>query len=334
MNEPVLNKGEIQALLGAMAPEEEANALLASFPQMPQPDNIDAFEFREEEKSGLSDNPRFTQMHDRFTEVLMMNWKINFTQSISVFFKETVESSYFEVLDSDEPRVYFTLESPGMGSMLVILDKALVVSYIDALLSGCGEVIPDEETALTPLELKLAERIATSTAAMLDDLWQPIIKLDLKLKQIDMDPMTLLMTAEDELCFSVTNVIVLGEEVRGEISLCYPFSFLEPMLITMRSQAREQTGSIDEEWNSQLKSSILHTPVELRLELGRCKIRVQDFLNFKIGDFLPITMPEREPAKLWIDKYQSYLATPGQQDGMLAAEILDTIKLEPENDYD
>ena len=334
MNEPVLNKGEIQALLGAMAPEEEASALLASLPQMPQPDNIDTFEFREEEKSGLSDYPRFSQMHDRFTEVLMMNWKINFTQSISVFFKETVESSYFEVLDSDEPRVYFTLESPGMGNMLVILDKALVVSYIDALLSGGGEVIPDEETALTPLELKLAERIATSTAAMLDDLWNPIIKLDLKLKQIDMDPMTLLMTAEDELCFSVTNVIVLGEEVRGEISLCYPFSFLEPMLITMRSQAREQTGSIDEEWNSELKSSILHTPVELRLELGRCNIRVQDFLNFKIGDFLPITIPEREPAKLWIDQHQSYLAIPGQQDGMLAAEILDTIKLEPENDYD
>jgi flagellar motor switch protein FliM len=334
MSEPVLNEGEIQALLGAIAPEEEANALLASFPQMPQPDNVDAFEFREEEKSSLNDYPRFAQMHDRFTEVLMANWKINFTQSISVFFKETVESSYFEVLDSDEPRIYFTLESPGAGSVLLILDKALVVSYIDALLSGGGEVIPDEEAALTPLELKLAERIATSTAAMLADLWQPIINLDFQLKQVDMDPMNLLMTAEDELCFSVTNVIVLGEEVRGDITLCYPFSFLEPMLITMRSQAREPTESIDEEWSSQLKSSIQHSPIELRLELERCNIRVQDFLDFKIGDFLPITIPERDPAKLWIDKYQSYLAMPGQQDGMLAAEILDTIKLEPENDYD
>ena len=75
MNEPVLNKGEIQALLGAMAPEEEASALLASLPQMPQPDNIDAFEFLEEEKSGLSDYPRFSQMHDRFTEAVMSNWK-------------------------------------------------------------------------------------------------------------------------------------------------------------------------------------------------------------------------------------------------------------------
>ncbi len=332
MSEPVLNEGEIQALLGAIAPEEEASALLASFPRMLQPDNVDAFEFCEEEKSSLNDYPRFTQMHDRFTEVLMTNWKLNFTQSISVFFKETVESSYFEVLDSDEPRVYFTLETPGVGSVLIILDKALVVSYIDALLSGAGEVTPDEETALTPLELKLAERIATSTSAMLADLWNPIVKLDFQLKQIDMDPMNLLMTGEDELCFSVTNVMVLGEAVRGDITLCYPFSFLEPMLITMRSQAREQTGSVDEEWNSQLKSSILHAPIELRLELTRCNIRVQDFLDFKIGDFLPIMLPERKPAKLWIDKYQSYLATPGQQDGMLAAEILDTIKLEPENE--
>ncbi|ATX82904.1 flagellar motor switch protein FliM [Mariprofundus ferrinatatus] len=334
MNEPVLNKSEIQALLGAIGPDEEASALIASFPEMPQPENVDSFEFREEEKSGLNDYPRFSQMHDRFTEALLASWRMNFTNAIAVFFKETTESSYFEVLDSDEPRVYFTMESPGAGSMLVVLDKALVVSYIDALLSGSGEVIPDEETALTPLELKLAGRIASTTASMLADLWSPIIKLDFELKQIDLDPMNLLMTAEDELCFTVTNVIVLGEAVRGEISLCYPFSFLEPMLITMRSQAREQTASIDEEWISQLKSSILSSPIELRLELGRCTIRIQDFLNYKTGDFLPLKIPEREPAKLWIDKYPSFLANPGQQDGMLAAEVLNTIKLEPEKDYD
>ncbi|ATX78569.1 flagellar motor switch protein FliM [Mariprofundus aestuarium] len=334
MSEPVLNKGEIEALLGAIAPEEEADALIASFPMMPQPESVDSFEFREEEKSGLNDYPRFSQMHDRFTEALLANWRMNFTNTISVFFKETVESSYFEALDSDEPRVYFTLESPGSGHILVVLDKALVVSYIDALLSGSGEVIPDEDTGLTPLELKLAARIASSTGSMLADLWSPIIKLDFELKQIDLDPMSLLMTAEDELCFSVTNVIVLGEEVRGEITICYPFSFLEPMLITMRSQAREQTESIDEEWNSQLKSSILHSPIELRLELGRCNIRIQDFLNYKTGDFLPLTILERDPAKLWIDKYQSYLAIPGQQDGMLAAEIIEILKLEPENNYD
>ena len=332
MSEPVLNEGEIQALLGAIAPEEEANALLASLPDMPQPEKIDDYEFREEEKSGLNDYPRFSQMHDRFTESLLQSWKGNFTQSISVFFKETVEHSYFEVLDNDDPRIYFTLEAPGVGSTLIILDKALVISYIDALLSGEGEVSPDEESVMTSLEVKLAERIASTIAAMLNELWAPIISLDLQLKQIDMDPMNLLMTGEDEACFLVTNVIVLGEIVRGDVTICYPFSFLEPMLISMRSQTREAAESIDEEWNSDLRRSIVNSPIELRLELDRCKIRVQDFLNYKIGDFLPIVLPEREPATFWIDKYKSYHATPGQQDGMLAAEILDTI--EPEKSYD
>ena len=334
MSEPILNEGEIQALLSAMGPEEETSALLATLPAMPQPEQVEAFEYQEEQKSSLRDYPRFSQMHDRFTELVMLSWKMAFNRPINVFFKETIESSYFHVLDSDEPRVYFTIESPGLGSMLVVLDKALVVSYIDALLSGSGEVVPEEDTPLTALELKLAERIANSTAGILADLWKPIIKLEFKLKQIDLDPMNLLMTAEDELCFSVTNVIVLGEEVRGEISLHYPFTFLEPMLVTMRSQAREQAGSVDEEWNSQLRNTILHTPVELKLEVGRCKIQIQDFLRYKAGDFLPLMLPEGEPAKVWIDKYPSFLASPGQQHGMLAAEILDAIKLEPENNYE
>ena len=334
MSKPILNKGEIQALLGAMVPEEESEAILASLPRMPQPDNVEAFEFHEDQGNSLNDYPRFSQIHDRVADTLLISWKNIFAQSISVFFKETIESTYFSVLDSDEPRVYFTMESPSTGSMMVVLDKVLVVSYIDSLLSGSGEVVTDEETALTLLELKLAEEISTSITDMVGDLWKPVSNLNLNLKQIDTDPMTLLMTGEDELCFLVTNVIVLGEKVRGDISLCYPFSFLEPMLISMRSQAREQTGSIDEEWARQLKSSILHSPISLRLELGRCNLRVQDFLNFKIGDFLPLVLPEREPAKLWIGKHPSYLAIPGQQDGMLAAEIQNTIKLESENDYD
>ena len=327
MSKPILNKGEIQALLGAMVPEEESDAILASLPRMPQPDNVEAFEFHEDQGNSLNDYPRFSQIHDRVADTLLISWKNIFAQSISVFFKETIESTYFSVLDSDEPRVYFTMESPSTGSMMVVLDKVLVVSYIDSLLSGSGEVVTDEETALTLLELKLAEEISTSITDMVGDLWKPVSNLNLNLKQIDTDPMTLLMTGEDELCFLVTNVIVLGEKVRGDISLCYPFSFLEPMLISMRSQAREQTGSIDEEWARQLKSSILHSPIPLRLELGRCNLRVQDFLNFKIGDFLPLVLPEREPAKLWIGKHPSYLAIPGQQDGMLAAEIQNTIKL-------
>ncbi len=326
MKQATLNEEEMQALLEAMTPEEKASAMLASFPAMPQPEDIDDFSFREKQETNLSDYPRFTQMHDRFTEILATHWKATFSRNIPVFFKEGSEGSYFEALDSDESQVYFTIESPGLGYMTVAFGKALVLSYIDRMLSGSGIVIPDEDTQLTRLELKLAERIAATICDMLAELWAPVLPLDFKLYQIDLDLMNMLMTIEDETCFSITNVTVLGEEVRGEISLIYPFSFLEPMLINLRSSVREQVDSVDEEWCRHLKHALMKAPVELRLEVGRCQVRVHDFLHLKAGDFLPLKLPEDEPATIWIDEYPSYRARAGQQHGMLAAEILNPIK--------
>ena len=323
MSKPVLDAEEVQALLSAVAPEEETTALLATLPPLQQPESVDAFKFGENHSAGLDQYPMFSNMHERLAEILTERWSAVFHRDVPVFFKELVEKSYLEVLDSDEPRIYFTLESPGHGTMLLVLDMALVVSYIDAILGGSGEIVPDEGALLTLVELRLAERIAESTCTLLSNLWKPIRSMEFKLRRIDMDPMSLAMTAEDVPCFSTTNVIVVGDEARGDFSLHYPLPFLEPMLMTMRKQAREKTGTFDDDWGKELHDAIDQTPLELRLELGRCRLHVKNFLHMKPGDFLPLALSEQEPAKLWVENLPLFSARPGQQQGMLAAEILE-----------
>lgn len=325
MNKPLLDQEEVKALLSAVAPEEETSALLATLPLLLQPENVDSFEFGEDQSVGPDQYPMFEHLHSRLTELIIERWGSIFHREIPVFFKELVEKSYIDLLDSDSPRIYFTLEHPDLGTMLMVLDMSLVVSYIDAMLGGSGEITPEEGTVLTPVELHLAERIVESTSAMLSSLWKPIRNMQLKLRRIDTDPMNLAMTAEDVPCFSVTNVIVLGEEARGDFSLHYPLPFLEPMLMAMRTQEREQKTMVDVKWESELRDAIDQTPVELRLEIGRCRFHVREFLKMKPGDTLPLILPEQEPAKLWADQYQLFLAKPGQQHGMLAAEILEPI---------
>jgi len=99
------------------------------------------------------------------------------------------------------------------------------------------------------------------------------------------------------------------------------------MLMTMRKQAREKTGTFDDEWGRELHEAIDQTPLELRLELGRCRLQVRNFLHIKPGDFLPLTLSEQEPSKLWIENFPLFTANPGQQQGMLAAEILEQIHI-------
>ncbi len=326
MSTPVLEEEEVRALLGAAGLNESTSALLATFPPLPQPENVDAFEFGERREEGPEQYPMFGSLHERLAEILFESWGAVFHREIPVFFKETVEKSYIELLDSDEPRIYFTLESEDHGAMLMVLDMALVVSYIDALLGGNGEIAPEEGATLTHVELRLAERIAQSACTMLTRLWEPIRDITFQLRRIDLDSINLALTAEDVRCFSVTNVIVLGEEVRGDISLHYPLPFLEPMLMDMRKQAREQTSDPDDEWSIELREAIDQTPMELRLELGRCQLHIGDFMRMKPGDYLPLALSPQDPVRVWIEQVPMFQARPGQRQGVLAAEILARIE--------
>ena len=107
----------------------------------------------------------------------------------------------------------------------------------------------------------------------------------------------------------------------------YPLPFLEPMLMSMRTQEREQKLHFDEHWERELRDAIDQTPIELRLEIGRCPLPVKNFLHMKPGDLLPLTLSEEDPATLWVEQYPLFLASPGQQQGMLAAEILEPIHI-------
>lgn len=327
MNKPVLEAEEVHALLSAMAPEEREKALFAALPPLPQPKKVDVFKFSENQGVGVDQHPMFSHLHKRVVEIFSEWWGSVFHREVTVFFKELVDKSYIEALDSDEPRVYFTLECAGHGTMLVVLDMVLVVAYIDAMLGGTGEVVPEEGKALTLVELRLAERIAEAASNILAKLWEPLRSMDFKLRRIDTDPTNLAMTADDNLCFSVSHVIVLGEEVRGDITLHYPLPFLEPMLMSMRVQARDQIASTDAEWSRILLSAIDQIPLTLRLELGRCHLLVRDFLQLKPDDLLPMILPEDEKSAVWVEKHQMFYALPGQQQGMLAAEILDPINI-------
>jgi len=327
MNKPILEAEEVHALLSAVAPEEQEKALFATLPPIPQPKKVDVFEFSETQGIGVDQHPMFSHLHNRTVEIFSEWWGSVFHREVTVFFKELVDKSYIEALDSDEPRAYFTLECTGHGTILVVLDMALVVSYIDAMLGGTGEVVPEEGKTLTLVELRLAERIAESASNILAKLWKPLRSMDFNLRRIDTDPTSLAMTADDVSCFSVSHVIVLGEEVRGDITLHYPLPFLEPMLMSMRVQAREQSASTDTNWNRTLLSAVDHFPLTLRLELGRCHLLVRDFLQLKPDDLLPMILPEDETSTVWVEKHQMFYALPGQQQGMLAAEILDPINI-------
>ena len=325
MTEPILAPEEIEALMAEVAPSEQTEALFASLPPITQPEHVEPFHFSAADEDSPERYPMFVSLQERLVEMMDEQWDELFKRDVTLQVDHLDKTIYKELITVEQPQVYFVFEVEEYGRMMVTFDTAIIVAFVDAMLGGEGEASDDPQT-LSPVEMRLSERIAEKLAKTLGELWKPVHEMTFIPLKIDYDPQFLAVTGAMEKCFSVYFEAKLSDELTGNYSMHYPHPFLEPILDKLRATVSDEPSETDTEWTNGLMERISLTPTELRFELGRCQIDIGTFLSLKAGDFLPLKTRTHDPCTLWVEETPLFYAKPGEQEGTLAAEILDPIQ--------
>jgi len=326
---PILDPEEIQALMATVDPEESAEALFSTLAPLAQPESVEAYAFLSDDEGGPQRYPLFVNLQERFGENIKDMFSDLFQREITIVFEQMQQKVYRDIVRDERKQVFFAFEAVGLGRMLIGADLTLIVATIDAMLGGEGEVlkIEDEEVSLSQVERKLAERIASHIIKQLEMLWLPVQRMEFKLFKIDTEAQFLAIAGSNDACFTVEFAAQWEEESKGFIEIHYPRAFLEPMMEFLRATVSDEPVAEDEEWTSQMEKSLETLPIQLQLNLGQCTMTIDQFLSIKSGDYLPYTMLESDPATLCVERTPIFNAKPGEQNGMLAAELLDPIDL-------
>jgi len=324
--QPVLEPEEIAALMEKLAPDEQAQAFLASLPPLPQPEHVADFSFESDRPDGPERYPLYAVIQQHLAESLREHFNDIFHRQITLDNENMELQVYGQLISSEDSRVYLVFECAGFGLMLVIIDTQLVVSYVDAMLGGTGEKSENSENMeqLSPVEERLSERLANALKHMFEASWKPVEAIEFRLVNVETDVEFLGVASDKEECFKTIFKAKFSSDVNGYLNICYPRTFLEPLLGKLRANAQETPTSLDEEWNKELRNCLQEAPLELRLELGSVSMNVRDFLSLKTGDHLPIFKRETDTVTLWVESEPMFEAMAGQNDGVLAAEIIQT----------
>jgi len=325
MSEPILAPEEIEALIAEIKPSEQTDAMFASLPPMAQPTQVESFSFDHVDENSPDRYPMFVNLQERLVEVFDEQWDELFKRDISVVLSHLESSVYKDLISTEQPLVYFVYEVEEHGRMLVTFDTALIVAFVDAMLGGDGEA-SDNPESLSPVELRLSERIADKIGETLSKLWKPIHPFDFQIHKLDHDPQFLAVTSAMEKCFSTYFDVKLSESLTGQIGVHYPLPFLDPILEILRVAVSDEPTSTDNEWSDLLMQRISQTSANVCFELGRCQIDIGTFLALKPGEFLPLTTRPNDPCSLWVENIPMFQARAGDKEGILAAEILDPIQ--------
>jgi len=324
MSEPILAPEEIEALMAEVAPSEHVDAMFASLPPLKQPKQIDAFHFDDANEIRPDHYPMFVNLQERLVEMLDEQWDEQFRRDISIEVRNLESKLYKDIITTDKAQVYFVFEVETHGRMMLTFDTSIIVAFVDAMLGGEGEST-DNPLILSPVEMRLSERIAEKLACTLSKLWAPVHVLEFKPYKLDYDPQFLAMTSASETCFSTYFEAKINDDLTGQIAIHYPLSFLEPMLELLRIELSDEPTDSDSEWTISLMQRISQTPADVCFELGRCHIDIGAFLALKPGDLLPLHTRSTDPCALWIEDICMFQARAGEQNGTLAAEIINPV---------
>jgi len=324
MSEPILAPEEIEALMAEIGPSEQTDAMFATLPPMPQPEHVDTYCFSNVDEDSPERYPMFVNLQERLIEMLDEQWGEVFRRDINVKMDKLESTLYKELITVDHPQVYFVFEVEANGRMMVTFDTTMIVAYVDAMLGGDGEATGDPE-ALSPVEMKLSERISDKIGQTLSALWKPVHPLEFVIFKIDHDPQFLAMTGAMEKCFTTYFDVKISDELTCQMGIHYPRSFLEPMLEILRVAVSDEPTNTDNEWSDNLMEQLARTSANLCVEMGRCQIDIGAFLALKPGEFLPLTTRVNDPCSIWVESVPLFQARAGEKDGALAAEILDPI---------
>ncbi len=78
----------------------------------------------------------------------------------------------------------------------------------------------------------------------------------------------------------------------GQIHFCMPYSMIEPIRDSLTSSLQGEALEVDKRWIRLMTQQIQIAEVEIVASLGTAKVNFDEILNMRVGDIIPLTIPE------------------------------------------
>ncbi|WP_395401596.1 flagellar motor switch protein FliM [Pseudoduganella sp. UC29_106] len=181
---------------------------------------------------------------------------------------------------------------PLRGTALMVFDPGLVFLLVDNLFGGDGRFHTRVEGRdFTQTEQRIILRILDIVFEAYTKSWEPVYPVEFEYIRSEMNTQFANIATPNEVVVASTFTVELGS-VSGQIHFCMPYSMIEPIRDALTSSLQGEALEVDKRWIRLMTQQIQIAEVELVASLGTAKVNFDEILNMKVGDIIPLTIPE------------------------------------------
>ena len=187
---------------------------------------------------------------------------------------------------------------PLRGTALMVFDPNLVFLLVDNLFGGDGRFHTRVEGRdFTQTEQRIIQRVLGIVFENYAKSWEPVYPIDFEYIRSEMNTQFANIATPNEVVVATTFTVELGP-VSGEMHFCTPYSMIEPIRDILTSSLQGETMQTDNRWVRLMTQQIQTAEVEITADFGTAKSTLGALLNLRVGDVLPLNVPELVSGKV------------------------------------
>lgn len=211
--------------------------------------------------------------------------------------------------------------NPLRGTGLLVLDPKLVFSFVDIFLGGTGRMnFRIEGRDFTPIESKLIMKVVNVVFSEMEKVWSSVHPISFQYLRSEFNSQFASIVSPTDLVLAIPFDVEL-EQVNGLITLCIPYSALEPIKTRLYSGFQADPLECDQSWVRRFVEQLKTTQVEVVVELGKASVSAQKLLQLKEGDVLTLEKDVSDPLIAKIREVPKFLGKAGMYGSTRAFQI-------------
>ena len=328
MSSDILSQDEVDALLGGV----DDGAVDTSADENMLDGEARSFDFNNQERIIRGRLPTLEMINERFARYLRSSFfnMLRKTPEISIKGIQMIKFSEYITTLFVPTSLSLIKMGPLRGTGMIMMDPKLVFILVDNFFGGDGTIHAKiEGREFTGTELRVIEKVVHMCFADLTQAWEPVMSVKYSYHNHEVNPhMASIVSPSEVIVVSSFHIDLEGGG--GDIHVVYPYSMIEPIRTVLDAGVQSDRGDVDKRWAILLREELLHAKVSIQSVFTRKKLKVSDLLNFKVGDIIPIEMPDQ--VMLLAENMPIMRGQYGVHQGNAAVKIEDIVEIyDPEN---
>ncbi len=213
---------------------------------------------------------------------------------------------------------------PMRGTAILVIEPTLVFILVDNYFGGEGKFHAKiEGREFTPTEQRVIHMFMEICFKDLVKAWEPVMPIEFEFTSREVNPQFANIVSPTEVVV-VSSLHVELEGGGGNVHMTMPYSMLEPIRELLDAGIQSDRSDVDERWSQALGDEIKSAEVEISATMTKTELTLQEVINLKEGDIIPIDMPET--VSVYAEDIPIFKATHGVHNGHYAIKIVDKME--------